>query len=238
MKISVCIPCAHKHMDTLRESIDSIWSNTRPPDEVNVVISGVSGPVSGFEDVNLITTHKLLKTSEARNLLASNSTGDLIVAQDADDVSSSQRIEVLEYLFLYHNVSFVNHQWVSYKSGVIEPIDDFRSLKLVTIDELMDTFFPHGNYEDCLKIPRKLNLGAGKYGRMCDGPCSYRSYVFDDVKYRLPAQSLLYKDANKHPQEFEFCMESLFKFRNSLFVLHPLYYYRYGSARNMVRSWM
>lgn len=119
MKISIVIPCYYKHVIHLNELLNSYKNQTVLPNEIVCVIT----EAHKIQNMNILTANypfelniiKLDKKSTAgntRKIGAYNATGDIIILQDADDLPSINRIEIIKNIFEKNkNKVFVCHQW-------------------------------------------------------------------------------------------------------------------------------
>lgn len=118
---SILVPCAAKHVTLLPELMKQLATQTVLPDEVVVSISGATAAprlVSQPFRVRVLTDAAKAYAGKNRNRAASASTGDVLIYQDADDVSHPQRVEVMKHLFGHF---FVEHLLHGYTQSAVTP---------------------------------------------------------------------------------------------------------------------
>lgn len=121
LKVSVIIPCHHRHFEFLEKLLSAYMSQLEPLDEVVISLSGVehvpAAQLQRFERRSWPFCLKLIKTvgpkdaSDNRNIACLNSTGDLLICQDADDLAHRQRVKVIRYLFEHFEIDLLLHQF-------------------------------------------------------------------------------------------------------------------------------
>ena len=118
---SILVPCAAKHAVLLPELMKQLTSQTALPDEVIVSISGTTAapnlPPLPFR-VRILTDAAKAYAGKNRNRAASAARGDVLIYQDADDVSHPQRIEIAKHLFGHF---FVEHLLHGYTQSAVTP---------------------------------------------------------------------------------------------------------------------
>lgn len=97
-------------------------TQTVKPDEVIVSISGTTNApaIAGklpFR-VRILTDGAKAYAGKNRNRTASAATGDVLIYQDADDVSHPQRVEIVKHLFSHF---FVEHLLHGYTRSAVTP---------------------------------------------------------------------------------------------------------------------
>ena len=122
LKTSVIIPCVPKHVQHLKELLHAYACQTVVPDEMVIALSQCDD-VSKNElhalqtyswpfIVKIIKTKKKCSAGANRNRAYRHATGDLILAQDADDIPHPQKIELIKYIFEHYKVDHMLHGWV------------------------------------------------------------------------------------------------------------------------------
>lgn len=111
---SVIIPCAAKHVPLLPEALKQLATQTVLPDEVVISVSSVTTaptlPKQPYK-VRVIVDSGIAFAGKNRNRAATASRGDLLIYQDADDVSHPQRIEIAKHLFGNFYVEHLLHAY-------------------------------------------------------------------------------------------------------------------------------
>jgi glycosyltransferase involved in cell wall biosynthesis len=109
MKISVIIPCVDKHVELLKNLLESIKLYTRKPDEVIISVSpkylklNLNAIKKELEDkysfVTCLVQSTITNVAVNRNNCLKIVTGDIIVVNDADDIMHPQKLEIIENIF-------------------------------------------------------------------------------------------------------------------------------------------
>lgn len=102
MRISVVIP-AYNAKETIAETLDSVFAQSRPADEVIVVDDGSTDQTSHLVKAKYPDT-RIIKTSNkgaasALNIGIGQATGDLIAFLDADDLWTKEKLFIQENAF-------------------------------------------------------------------------------------------------------------------------------------------
>ena len=126
---SVLIPCSAAHFSLIPELLMCYNQQTVLPNEVVVSLSEAQEiPPKEIENVELFPWNfqlKLVKTTnklsagQNRNTAFANSTGDLILTQDADDIPHPQRVQVIKYLFENFELDHLLHLWIPTKKDFV-----------------------------------------------------------------------------------------------------------------------
>lgn len=125
LKTSIIIPCHSKHVQHLPAMLQRLAEQTVVPDEVVVCFTRSQVPIAPaiamdypFE-VRLAFTDRTYPAN-ARNTACEESSGDLLICQDADDLPHPQRVEIIKYLFEHYQIDLLIHRW-SPSSELFEP---------------------------------------------------------------------------------------------------------------------
>lgn len=105
--VSVNIPCAVSHIEYLPRLLQSYANQTSVPEEVVISISSVKSnkhkkQIESIKKkkypfkLKIISSTSNKKAGANRNTCAENSSGNLIVNQDADDLPHKQRIQIIK----------------------------------------------------------------------------------------------------------------------------------------------
>ena len=130
LKTSVIVPCAGQHFEFLEPLLQSYRAQTLPPDEVVISLSSIEhldpAKIDALEQAPWPFALKICRSRNKqsaglnRNIAVSNSTGELILCQDADDLPHPQRVEIAKYIFENYNVEHLIHQYVP-ENGAFMP---------------------------------------------------------------------------------------------------------------------
>src|SRR6185436_18764768 len=114
------IPCHPAHFVFLENLLQCHAQQTVVPDEVVISLSqGWKIPERARSDLTsrewpfklvLLTHAHKLCAGENRSMAADNSSGDLLICQDADDLPHPQRIEIIKHLFEHFEIDHLRHQ--------------------------------------------------------------------------------------------------------------------------------
>ena len=104
LKTTVCVPCHAPHFKLVEELIDAYEQQTVPPDELVISLSeshlcSVPEKYNASFPVKVICTVDRLYAGENRNVAAEHSTGDILIFNDADDLPSRGRVEIIRQVF-------------------------------------------------------------------------------------------------------------------------------------------
>lgn len=117
LRVSVIVPCAEKHAGLLAGVVQNFAQQTIRPDEVVLAVSG-SQPLSS----SILKTAPSLRVIPSvqktpayaganRNRGMSIASGDLLIFQDADDISHPKRIEIIRRLFERYEIDHLMHEF-------------------------------------------------------------------------------------------------------------------------------
>lgn len=153
MRTSVIIPCHHIHFDFISELLECYKEQTRLPDEIiiSLTLNQVDKiPQKDIEDVQygewpfdvkIVYDDGEQLPGSARNCACENSTGDIIICQDADDIPHPQRTEIIANLFENYESDFLIHRWIRYNQP-FKLYTEMDTLSLATyFDEYYDISF-------------------------------------------------------------------------------------------------
>jgi glycosyltransferase involved in cell wall biosynthesis len=105
MKLSVIIP-TYQHSTTLPRALDSLFTQTRQPDEVIVVddgsTDGTVDTLAPYRDRITYVHQENQGAPVARNRGFRLSTGDMVIFWDADVIGEPLMLEKLEYVLTSH----------------------------------------------------------------------------------------------------------------------------------------
>ena len=134
LKTSVIIPCHSKHVQHLPTMLQWLAEQTVVPDEVvicftrsQVATAPAIAPDYPFA-VRCVFTDRSYPAN-ARNTACEESSGDLLICQDADDVPHPRRVEIIKHLFEHYQIDILLHRW-SPSSETFEPYTVEESIPL------------------------------------------------------------------------------------------------------------
>lgn len=111
LRVSVIVPCSHKHAKHLPELLPQIAKQTRKPDEIIVALSGC-GPPDPMAGVRFVHSKVARSAGYNRNAASEGATGDVLIYQDADDLPHPQRVEVIAALFEKYEIEHLMHSFI------------------------------------------------------------------------------------------------------------------------------
>ncbi|MBI3508969.1 MAG: glycosyltransferase [Chlamydiia bacterium] len=119
---SILVPCHPKHAPLLFALLDAYAQQTVLPDEVIISISEVDkvsdallAPLAQNRwpfRVRLVTSPLRLGDGGNRNRAAHCASGDILMAQDADDVPHPQRVEIIKSCFERYEILHLVHGYI------------------------------------------------------------------------------------------------------------------------------
>lgn len=121
MKISIIVPCHFKHFPYIHELLNCFSNQTVLPDEIVISLSEAgkisSDEISAIENsewpfkLTIVQNQDKMNAGKNRNTACANSSGDLIICQDADDIPHPQRVEIIKILFETYEIDHLLHYW-------------------------------------------------------------------------------------------------------------------------------
>lgn len=121
LKVSVIIPCAGQHFYCLKSLFKLLQNQTCIPDEVVVSLSSTehlnSEEIEQLKNEIFPFKTKILcfqgkqSAGKNRNIACSHAEGDILIAQDADDIPHPQRIEIIKYVFENYATEHLLHSY-------------------------------------------------------------------------------------------------------------------------------
>ena len=122
LRVSVIVPCHWSHFPLLENLVQHYAEQSVQPDEMVISLSEagqIAAPVlDAFEQekrpflVTLLRQNEVCPPGKNRNIACAQTSGDLIVCQDADDLPHPQRIEIVKFLFEHYQIDHLLHQWL------------------------------------------------------------------------------------------------------------------------------
>jgi glycosyltransferase involved in cell wall biosynthesis len=251
--ISVITPCAGSHVKYLPQLLEDLSLQTQLPDEVVISVSDVDSDLQNeiqkikcqkwpFE-LRIYTSPFKQYAGQNRNIAILQSSGDLIICQDADDHPHPQRIEIIHKTFNEFNCNLLLHYCYNYNSQEIN-IEDFRKSfnqyrysysnqdlniedTIRFVDRSDDFDRPYFISELKGPLPQTAVLMAREYrqrnllgnhmllGGLHFGNCAFNRKIFENVQYSAAVSG----------QDVKFCTR-VSEFYDGIFLLHaPLILY-------------
>jgi hypothetical protein len=230
VKYCVFIPAMPNRFNKLENLINIYNSGTIKPDEIIINASSVDKNnynilIDLFNkklDNLKIIPHQIhldAGTNRQQALYISNS--DVIIYQDDDDVPSNNRVEVIKWFFENREIECLNHSYVYNKGTENVPYgSNFDLINIIESDTIYKKYF-NMSLDDCKKFN---SYGEGFDFPICAGPVSIKRSILKDVEWKDRKNVTLCKFAPRG-EDFDFCMEVLFKFNKSIIIDSKLYSY-------------
>jgi hypothetical protein len=222
MKISVFIPCIPEHFIFLDRVVRYYNSGSVKPDEIIIVLSDCFKVRKEYIDVFLSynpnvtlvhTENQLLHTGEACNLSKKLCSGDIIVIQAADDLPHPLRIEIVKMYFERYDIVSLNHSYFGkshidyYGYDVLYKMAEKRLSDIKVVQ-------PFEIFKHVTEKPDDV------YGQFCNFPVAagticHRKEILEDMQW----------SSVKHGQDTIFCKEIIKRYKKSIIISAPLYFY-------------
>lgn len=206
MKTTIIIPCHYRHFQHVYDLLVHYENQSVLPDEVVISLSESQNvPRDQIErvmnepwafSVTILESSEKLTASQNRNLASLNSTGDLLICQDADDLPHPQRVEIIHTIFEQFEVEHLLHYW-------IRPQEAFSFYKSEAFE----------NFSTYCKTYRQAKLLGG----ITNGNNAYTREVFNRIQW--PEQNGIGEDVS-----FNNAVYKSFKYK--VVVKAPLLMYR------------
>src|SRR6185295_8415761 len=95
-------------------------------------------------------SEKILTAGPSRQLGSDNSTGEVLIYQDADDLPHSKRVQIINHLFENNDILHLNHSYC---------YSDVENQKLDMAERICSTdifkrYFPNSRLTDCINVTR------------------------------------------------------------------------------------
>ncbi len=173
MKISVVIP-AHNSERWIAESLESVFAQTRQPDEVIVVndasTDGTEERVRAFSpDIHVINTQHR-NAAAARNEGVRAASGDYVAFLDADDWWESGHLRrAMEHLVPSGDVAFIGHYGHYFESSKkfcsVDPLREKAECTRLTSDQFLSMYAARNpGWTTCSMVIRRARfLEAGGF---------------------------------------------------------------------------
>lgn len=112
MRVSVIVPCSHKHVRLLPELIEHLGAQTRKADEIVVAVSGCEAPAVPATSARILYSSVPQTCGQNRNRASEAAVGDVLIYQDADDLPHPQRVEIIAGLFEVYEIEHLMHGYI------------------------------------------------------------------------------------------------------------------------------
>lgn len=148
MLTSVIVPCVARHFFWLSGLLESYQNQTVKPDEIVISLSEVEKLSSseidklerglwGFK-LKILRNNGVIIDGDNRTIAMDNSTGEILIFSDADDIPHPQRVEIAKYFFENYDIEHILHGF-SFDRADMSLIDmkNINVLKFGSFNDLM-----------------------------------------------------------------------------------------------------
>ena len=222
MKISVFIPCAMRHLKYINSVVSSYMNGTRVPDEIVIFVSGMNTYIRlpYFEKVSYCFVPERVLAGPARQKALFLCTGDVVMYQDADDLPARERVEVVERYFNERDIVHLTHSYIFMNK---ERFQRPREIKEWDGDFIYNHYFPTGRIRDCSSV--SIAYGEAPHHQHA-GACCIRREILKRVQWKENSALVLAPTNRSKAEDYDFCMETAYRFRKSIMIDAKLYAYR------------
>jgi hypothetical protein len=231
MKYCVFIPSIPKRFDKLENLVDIYNVGTVKPDEIIINASEVNNENyiilidlfnKKIDNLKIIPHQIHLDAGTNRQQALYISTSNIIIYQDDDDLPSNNRVEIIKWFFENKDIVCLNHSYVYNEGLKIDPNGlNINNINIIESDNIYKKYFPNNKLEDCKSIN---SYGEGFGFPVCAGACSIKKEILKQVEWKNNDLISLCKFAPKG-EDFDFCMDVLFRFNKSIMIDSKLYSY-------------
>lgn len=243
-RITILIPCYHKHINLLFRTLESIVSGTMMPYQILISLNGCryipSVAIERLESVfskyvehfDIIKTTHVLNRAAARNVGYEYIKGDIISLCDADDIQHYQRTEIISYFFNKYDISHLLHSYIlnsclNKSKGHCFLCEIGKNNKMINYDiEKIgycdaETVYKLNYYDEKILPDVKTVIGINNNKQILTGHgiCHFTRDVFSAIKFNTDYP---------RGQDSLFCQEVLKKFKNTMVIDAELTIYYNG----------
>lgn len=149
MKTSVIVPCVARHFLWLSGMLENYQNQTVRPDEVVVSLSEVEKlnpkEINDIEqgdysfDLKIIRNTGRVIDGDNRTIAMNNSSGEILIFSDADDIPHPQRVEISKFIFENYEVDHILHGMAFARSELsLFSLDSTEVLKFKSFQQIWD----------------------------------------------------------------------------------------------------
>lgn len=144
--VSVVIPCKPGHIGNLPAVIQAYMCGTVAPLEIIIGMCLAAEVKDQIRELRAMDKVLVVETSQNTKILAGDNrnavlpavSGDIVLYQDADDLPSPQRVEIIKHIFHIYSVVHVSHGFVLRNEEF--PVYDLNAIKIALQSEHSDWF--------------------------------------------------------------------------------------------------
>jgi len=239
-KISLVIPATPGDAIFLPELLRTINRGSILPYEIIISISvGGDVPPSLVSDIEKefgrVSKGAILLNQETflhagnRNRGAALATGDIVAFFDADDLPHLRLFEVVAFMFENYDILHLNHCTTQEPL----PLPPISNINVADSDFLYSMYFPKGEFFECRSMANCYGAGLEtNFGAVHSGHTYIKREVLESVFWREPSERVL-----QSAEDYEFCMEVLYKYRKSVIINSVLSHFRPSVTRGQNRHY-
>tara|TARA_B100000287_G_C20674758_1_gene794784 strand:+ start:6842 stop:7585 length:744 start_codon:yes stop_codon:yes gene_type:complete len=232
MKTSVVIPATNGNFGYLNCILRHYEDGVEIPDEIVVSISNShlvdSGSIDALEnkfknsfELKVLRHEETMLQGPNRDAASKQSTGDIIISNDADDIPHPQRVDIIKRLFKENDIVQINHGY-----QINTDFSFVENMQVMQCEDVFNHHFPNCPDTDIRPNPHDLGFhapyGGGLPWTIHAGNVAFSKEVFDELSWR---------HTEEIAWDYDFCMDVLFRFKRSMIIDAPLIWYNLLNTR-------
>ena len=229
-KISVFIPTIPDHFTYLDKILPIyIDKSVEKPDEIVVSVSqcddipNLKFITNKYKDVKFLL-HKDALLSGPNRQFSNQCKGDIIVYHNSNALPHIQRLQIIKHFFNKYDIVHLNHSYDTKKNYNENIIDIKKDITVIRTGPLYRKYYPHKNLKECIKY----NTYGGDFENVIDyvhsGITCIRKEVLNHIKWKHPNELNFVKNELTFGDDYEFNMETLFKYNKSMIIDSKIYF--------------
>lgn len=202
MTTSVIVPCVARHFFWLSGLLESYQNQTVRPDEIVISLSEVEklspSEIDKLENglwnfkLKILRNEGVIIDGENRTIAMDNSTGEILIFSDADDLAHPQRVEIVKYFFENYEVEHIIHCYARQRNEITPiDLDTIPVWRFGTLRDVLNT----GAYITCGSPCFLRKIGNNlKWHATQDVEYNNRVYQLYKNNIVLPLNLILYRN--------------------------------------------
>jgi len=233
MTYCLFIPSIPSQFQYLSQILSMYKNGTTQPDEIIISLSLANqiseNDISDLEknfDCKVLRHNKIMLAGPNRQE-AINAKSDVIIYHDSDDFPHKQRIEIIKHFFENYDIISLNHSYLhENRFNINDVYINIENIKMID-ENIYENYFPNGKLIDCIKYTRAF--GSNNFNiPICAGPVSIKKEILNTIKWKhrneLSFSPLWNIPSYKGAEDYEFCMEVLYKYKKTILINSEIYY--------------